>query len=253
MTIGAVLVGGHERGRRSDVVAPGRQLQQAVIDALIEQPVVVVVPMTFGRDPAMVADTAKTLRWLAPSHPGRVALAAPFGTADHLVALLRGAARRAREADPDAGLIVAAPASNPFDDAELHRLAHLVRVHGAGIPVEVALLDDDADVVVAHDRLRRLGVPSSVVVPAGFGCGPVPVDVAGLSAHGPLLGEAAIARIIGSRADEARHVLLDHGDDGIAAGLDADHDHGYAHTHHDHHHDEEHHGDQEAALRVGRR
>ena len=232
-----ILVGGHEGGAP---LAPGRRLQHAVEAALAGGGCAVVVPMTFGRDPVMIADTAKTLQWLAPRHPGRVALAAPFGTADHLVALLRGAARRVGE---DTGLIIAAPSSNPFDDAELHRLAHLVRVHGAGIEVEVALLRADAatDVHVAHDRLRRLGVARSLVVPAGFGAGPV-ATVAAMSAHGALLSDAAIDRIVAERARTAEHLLADHGVDGIRAGLGADHEHGYAHTHdhlqtHDHDHD----------------
>ena len=90
MTTGTVLVGGHEGG---DVVAPGRRLHVAVEATLDEHAVAVVVPMTFGRDPAMVADAARTLQPLSMRQPGRIALAAPFGTADHLVALLRGAAR----------------------------------------------------------------------------------------------------------------------------------------------------------------
>lgn len=229
-----VLVGGHEGGA---AVAPGRQLQHAVEVALAAGGPAVVVPMTFGRDPAMVADAAKTLQWSAQRHPGRIALAAPFGTPDHLVALLRGAARQVG----DAGLIVTAQASNPFDDAELHRLAHLVRAHGSGIEVEVALLRDDVDVLTARERQRRLGVARSVVVPAGFGPGPAVTGV-GLSAHGPLLGDAAIARVVAARVDEAHHLLADHHDDGIAAALGADRGHGYAHSHphaHDHHHPED--------------
>ncbi|MFT3855332.1 MAG: hypothetical protein QM733_21740 [Ilumatobacteraceae bacterium] len=261
----AVLVGGHECGGHAGIVEPGRRLQQAVECGLAGEPVVVVVPMTFGRDPAMMADAAKTLQGLAQRHPGRVALAAPFGTPDHLVALLRGAARRAGDLGDrggPAGLIVAARASNPFDDAELHRLAHLVRAHGAGIEVEVALLRDDVDVLTAHDRLRRLGVARSVVVPAGFGPGPaLPGDdalCAGLTADGPLLSETAIARVVAARVDTARHVLVDHRDDGIAAGLVADHEHGYAHTHTHTHEDagapaeQEGHGHAQAALRARR-
>jgi len=236
VTTGTILVGGHEGGGG---VAPGRRLHLAVEAALHEHAVAVAVPMTFGRNPAMVADAARTLQPLSTSRPGRIALAAPFGTADHLVALLRGAARDAG----DAGLIVAARASNPFDDAELHRIAHLVRAHGSGIEVEVALLRDDGDVLIAHERLRRLGVARSVVVPAGFGPGPTVPCTAGLSAHGPLLGAAAIARVVAARVDEACHLLADHHDDGLAAGVAADHHHGYAHSHshsHDHPHDNQH-------------
>jgi sirohydrochlorin cobaltochelatase len=232
-----VLVGGHESDDGADLVRfermlptsaavrPGRALRDVVSSAAGET--VHVVPMTFGRDPAMVADTARSLRWLARTHGAPITLTAPFGRPDHLVARLRAAAGR----DPAAALVVAAGASNPFDDAELHRIGHLVRVYGAGSEVAVAT-GSVADVL---DRLRRLGFARTVVVPAGFGQR-VDADGPGLSQHGPLLSDGAVARIVAERVDAARHDLR-HGHDGIAAGLAADHDHGYAHSHsHSHTH-----------------
>ncbi|HEV7763299.1 MAG TPA: hypothetical protein VGO78_30020, partial [Acidimicrobiales bacterium] len=133
-TVQVVLVGGHEsdgsaalarfarRLPRAVALPPGRRLHDAVTAALVAGDTVVVVPMTFGRDPTMVADTAKTLRWIASRHDGSVALAAPFGVADHLTARLRAAAGAVRARDPRAALVVAARSSNPFDDAELHRI-----------------------------------------------------------------------------------------------------------------------------------
>jgi sirohydrochlorin cobaltochelatase len=264
---GAVLVGGHEsdgsaalarfahRLPHAVAVPPGRRLHDAVTAALLSTETVVVVPMTFGRDPTMVADTARTLRWIASRHDGppAVALAAPFGVVDHLTARLRAVAGGVRSADPGAALVVAARSGGPFDDAELHRIAHLVRVHGAGVEVAVATLDHDADVAATLDRLRRLGFERSVVVPAGFAPG-LGVDgglpaFAGMSQAGPLMGDAAVARIVDERVDAALHDL-GHGRDGIAAGLTADHGHGYAHSHshddHSHedpdHHDHHDHG-----------
>ena len=93
-----VLVGGHESDGGADLVrferllpgaiavGAGRRLDSVVRHELGHDGIVVVVPMTFGRDPTMVADTAKTLRWIATKHRGAVALAAPFGVADHLTA-----------------------------------------------------------------------------------------------------------------------------------------------------------------------
>ncbi|WP_205789241.1 hypothetical protein, partial [Microbacterium sp. CPCC 204701] len=164
-----VLVGGHESGggvdlARFDDVAdnvevsvPGRTLHNTISAHLDAGDTVVVVPMTFGRNPTMVADTAKTLAWLGPRHPGRLALAQPFGQPDHLVAWLRTAANRARAADPGTALLIVAPRSNVFDEAELHRLAYLVAAHGALPEVAAAIADDSAALSARVQRLRALG------------------------------------------------------------------------------------------------
>jgi len=245
-----VLVGGHESDGgtdlvplehvvpRSTIVPAGRRLHDVVGAALDAGDTVVVVPMTFGRDPAMVADAARTLRWLATTRRGALALAAPFGVPDHLIARLRGVARAVIDRDPGAAIVVAARASNPFDDAELRRIAHLVAVHGAGAEVLAATVATDAELADAVGRLRRLGFPRVVVVPAGFAR---TFDVeraspafAGTTFHGALLGAASVARIVAERVAAAVHDL-DHGWDGIDDGLAADHAHGYAHSHpHDH-------------------
>ena len=241
-----VLVGGHGSGDAAELVRyerrlpravavrPGRRLHDVVSAAVSDGETVVVVPMTYGRDPAMVADAAKTLRWLAVKHRGSVALAAPFGVVDHLTARLRAVTGAARARDPHAALVVAARASNPFDDAELHRIGHLVRVHGAGAEVVVATLDADGEVAGVLHRLRLLGFERSVVAPAGFSSG-LDVDLddpafAGMSQHGTLTSDSAVARIVTERVEVARHDLH-HGRDGIEAGLAADHGHGYAHSH----------------------
>jgi hypothetical protein len=269
MATQVVLVGGHEsdggaaldrfapRLPHAVALPPGRRLHDAVATSLLAGETVVVVPMTFGRDPTMVADTARTLRWIASGHHGHgrpapvaaLALAAPFGVVDHLTARLRAVAGGVRSVDPQAAVVVAARTGDPFADAELHRIAHLVRVHGAGVEVAVATVDRDADVAPTLDRLRRLGIERSVVVPAGFAPG-LDVDAAlpafaGMAQAGPLMSDAAVARIVTERVGAALHDL-GHGRDGIAAGLAADHGHGYAHSHphdssRDHHDDHDHH------------
>lgn len=242
-----VLVGGHEAAGGSDldvfasrlpgaVVSPaGRRLHTVVSSALSRPDTqVVVVPMTFGREPTMVADTAKTLRWLATGDAaGRVALAQPFGTIDHLTSWLRRAANEIATASPGAGMVIAARRSNPFDDAELYRVAHLVRTHGAGNEVEVACVDTDADVAGAVTRLRLLGTDRAVIVPAGF-ARTFTADFTGelerASFYGPLMSTSAVLQVIADRTRAAQHDLA-HGRDGIELGLEADHGHGYAHSH----------------------
>lgn len=241
-----ILVGGHESNDGAELVRlegviegtraarPGRQFHNVVSTALAAGKTVVVVPMTFGRNPTMVADTAKTLRWLGAKHPGRLALSAPFGTIDHLTAWLRAAANTARTEDPDAVLVVVAPRSNPFDEAELHRVTYLVATHGAAEEVFPAILDKAGSILPVIERLRLLGLQCAVVVPAGFaaasdealGAG----SLSGVRFAGPLISDSAIARTVRTRVGTALDALRD-GHDGISAGLDADHDHGYAHSH----------------------
>jgi hypothetical protein len=234
-----ILVGGHESADGADLVrfddvaenvsvaSPGRGLHNRVSGFLDEGDTVIVLPMSFGRNPTMVADTAKTLKWLAPRHPGRLALAATFGQPDHLVAWLRTAANRARAVDPDTTLVVVAPHSNVFDEAELHRLAYLVAAHGALPEVAVAIADDADELARAVRRQRVLGAARVAVVPAGFAPSLPTTDADDL---GPLMSPSAVARVVRTRVRDALAALAA-GHDGIDVGLDADHGHGYAHSH----------------------
>ena len=234
-----ILVGGHESADGADLVrfgdviddvsvaAAGRGFHNAVSAFLEAGDTVVVLPMTFGRHPTMVADTAKTLKWLAPRHPGRLALAAPFGQPDHLVAWLRNAANRARADDPHTTLLVVAPHSNVFDEAELHRLAYLVAAHGALPEVAVAVADDADQLSAAVERARLLGAERVAAVPAGFAPELPATDASDL---GPLMTQAAVGRVVRTRVRDAL-AALDAGYDGIDIGLEADHGHGYAHSH----------------------
>lgn len=234
-----VLVGGHESAYGTDLTrfealvdgavssAPGRGLHNLISAALDEGRTVVVVPMTFGRNPTMVADTAKTLKWLATTHAGRVALAAPFGQPDHLTAWLRTAANAAKRTDPDPALLIVAPSSNPFDEADLHRTAYLVATHGALTEVGVAIADDTEALAAGVDRLRRIGAQRVVTVPAGFAA---ELDPSVATFAGPLMSDASVARVIRTRVQDAIAGLAA-GHDGIDDGLAADHGHGYAHSH----------------------
>jgi sirohydrochlorin cobaltochelatase len=233
---GAVLA---ELAPFAEVLPAGRALGEAVRAALerTTDPVCV-VPMTLGRDPRLVAESARALRWAGAEsgQPQRVALTAPFATVDHLIGWLRAAALRFQHAPDDVrGLLIAAPTGGPFDDAELFRIARLVRQYGRHQLVEVAIVGGDPDVAAGIDRLARLGADRVGLISAGFGpirCesegSAVPIDDAGA-----LLGPATIAQVVTARVAAALDGAAD-GDDGIAAGLHAEHGHGHAHSHHHH-------------------
>ncbi|MDH6130662.1 sirohydrochlorin cobaltochelatase [Kitasatospora sp. MAA4] len=256
-----VLVGGHESGRAAHLqqlcrdagddggpfraVPVGRELTTAVTDALahFDRPVCV-LPMTLGRDPGLVADTARALRWLTGPGDrarGRIVLADPFGTPGHLIGWLRAAAgRTAGPRREDCAMLVAAPAAGPFEDAELFRIARLVSRHGSHRRVEVAFEGGDPGLPEGVMRCLRLGARRVVLLSAGFGpASPRPVQDA--EDGGPLLGAPALTAVLRARTADALHRLA-HGDDGIAAGLDAEHGHGYAHSHgpDDHQHPHQH-------------
>jgi sirohydrochlorin cobaltochelatase len=232
LAVGGEAAGMPDPGRPA--AEPGRALADAVVAALGTHPggpdelVVVVIPMTFGLQPSLVADAARTLRDVRTRFgAGSVCLAAPFGDASHHVAHLRAAMRRGSGAgagtDPGSALVVGR-SIDPFADAELFRRARLARQYGAARLVEVAFdggTDPDPDLAAGLDRCRRLGGVGPLLVPAGFGPAP---------SGDTLLGAAAVRAVIDGRAADARHALA-HGDDGVDAGVDAEDGHGYAHSH----------------------
>ncbi|MYQ75898.1 MULTISPECIES: sirohydrochlorin chelatase [unclassified Streptomyces] len=226
-----------------DVVPNGRALFRAAAARLRRGERVVVVPMTLGREPGLVADTARTLRAVPDAGRGAVLLAEPFGTAQHLVAWLRAAAGRV---PADSALLVAAPSGDPFEDAELHRVAALVRRYGRHELVEVAFEGGDPDPAGGVRRCALLGAERVALLPASFaavdpgGAGPVPVADAG-----PLVPDPALRRVLDERVADAHRRWDEHGDDGITTGLAAADHHGHAHTHppgegHGHSHGHEH-------------
>ncbi|NUR63442.1 MAG: hypothetical protein HOV87_33000 [Catenulispora sp.] len=256
-----VIVGGHEDGARVAVdplaeygpplrAASARlRLDEAVRQALDSTDLpVCVVPMTLGRDPRLVADTARTLRPLSRgAAAGRVAMAEPFGNAALLTGWLRtavaGAGRRhgvqhagkdgEQHSETDLAILLTANAANRFDDAELFRIAHLVTTRPGGPRVEVAFRGSGSGtgrgsgpgLAEGVERCRRLGARRIAVIPADFGPAtdiPMPEVLAG----GPLLAPSAVSGTLATRIAEAM-VKLSKGDDGIAAGMDADHGHGH--------------------------
>ncbi|MEU4501733.1 cobalamin biosynthesis protein CbiX [Streptomyces sp. NPDC024089] len=225
------------------VVANGRELFRTVAALSRRGERSCVVPMTLGRDPELVADTARTLRALPAAERAGTVLAEPFGTSQHLVAWLRTAAARAPET---AALLVTAPAGDPFDDAELYRVASLVRRYGNHGLVEVAFAGGDPDPAEGVRRCGLLGARHVVLLPAAFAEPPVP-DAPGIRVEraGPPVAPAALARVLAERVADARRQWGERGDDGIAAGLTAADRHGHSHTHppgegHDHGHGHQH-------------
>jgi len=244
-----VAVGGHESGFGRLLprppapggplpVAPGRELASAVRQLLAtgDQPVLV-VPMTLGRDPELAAEAARVLGPIAARRPARVALAEPFGSTEHLVGWLRAAAGSGGAGDR--ALLLTAPAADPQADAELYRVARLVRQFGRHRLVEVAFTGGDPSPAEGVDRCHRLGAPEVLLLPAGFGPAEPPPG-SGATGAEPLLGPAAVRAVLAARAEAARARLL-RGDDGIAAGLATPHGHSHDHPHdHDHDHDHPH-------------
>ncbi|WP_370350167.1 sirohydrochlorin chelatase [Catenulispora sp. EB89] len=239
-----VIVGGHEGGAEVPVeplVEQGPLLRASSAGHLLENAVqqaldgtdlpVCVVPMTLGRDPQLVADTARTLTWLTRGPmAGRVMLAEPFGNATLLTGWLRVAVARVVDPfdAPDVAVLLTAKAANPFDDAELFRIAHLVKSRGDLPWVEVALRGGEPDVAEGVERCGQLGARQVVVVPADFGPA-VEAPTAGAVDGGPLLMPSEVSGMLATRISAAL-LKLSRGDDGIAAGLDADHQHGHGGT-----------------------
>lgn len=219
------------------VVPSGRELYRAVAGHRgVER---CVIPMTLGRDPELVADTARTLRAVPAAVRSGTLLAEPFGTSQHLVAWLRAAAGRVPD---DSALLVTAPSGDPFEDAELYRVASLVRRYGSHPSVEVAFTGGDPGPAEGVERCRLLGASQVALLPAAFALPDVPV-VPGIevTCAGPPVERAALAQVLAVRVEDARRRWSEWGDDGVATGLTAADDHGYAHSHppgegHDHGH-----------------
>ena len=236
-----VIVGGHEGGADAAVdplveytpilrASSARQLlEQTVRQALdsTELPVCV-VPMTLGRDPLLVADAARTLTsFTLGAAAGRVMLAEPFADATQLTGWLRVAVAGAANlhGDKDLAMLLTAKASNRFDDAELFRIARLVKVQEDVPWVEVCFRDGEPDLAEGIDRCRRLGADRVAVIPADFRAA-TDTALPGVVDGGPLLTPPSISGMLAKRVAGAM-LRLSRGDDGISAGLDADHVHGH--------------------------
>ncbi|WP_129262058.1 cobalamin biosynthesis protein CbiX [Streptomyces sp. M3] len=244
-----VAVYGHEAGDGEalrDLAGPevlvvpgGRQLIRALAGLKRSGEEACVVPMTLGRDPELVADTARTLRALPAGQTSGTLLAEPFGTARHLIAWLRAAAGRT---PATSALLVTAPTGGLYDDAELHRIARLVHGYGSHRLVEVALTGGDPDLAEGVRRCGLLGASRVTLLPAAFQLPEVPgVPGVEVTSAGPTVSRAALARVLAERVADAGLRWSRGRDDGIATGLTAADDHGHSHTHppgegHDHGH-----------------
>lgn len=196
---------------------------------------VTVVPLTTGRHPQTVADCARALRW-ARDHDGRdVRLAAPLADATATVAALRANIRK--RVPEGAGAIIAAPAIDPFADAELVRIVRLAWQYG-GVPVEPAFGGTWPDTDAATARLRLAGAGAAVTIRGDLALGGS--DARGPRPDGswPLWSWTAVRELVTARVRAADHLATGHGEDGVDASLGADHGHGHAHGHHHHHHHE---------------
>ncbi|MER7961806.1 sirohydrochlorin chelatase [Streptomyces ardesiacus] len=213
--------------RRVPRVTGGRELFRRVRASRARGEDVCVVPMTLGRDPELVADAARTLLGLTPEERGGTVLAEPFGTAEHLVGWLRAAASRV---PGDRALLVTAPSGDPFVDADLYRIARLVRQYGRHRIVEVALTGGDPDPDEGVRRCRALGAGRVALLPAAWAVPRVP-EPGYCEPGGPLLTASATAGVLDARVGAAWHRFDRHGEDGLTRGLGAAHDHGHAHSH----------------------
>ncbi|MGW7367296.1 sirohydrochlorin chelatase [Streptomyces sp. NPDC054841] len=247
-----LLVGGHESADGRDLLPYAQACSPRaavvavselgkVVSAALESTAapVCIVPMTLGRDPGLVSETARALRRHARGvSAGRVALTRPFSTAEHLVGWLRAAAdgmgRRPLTQDKDASpaVLVTAPVADPVADAELFRVARLMRQHGRHRSVEVALVGGDPDVTEGVERCRRLGAGRIVVMSAGF-ADPLFPRAPDVSAGAPILSAELVSMVVSARCAMALHALAEHCHDGIVVGLDAEHDHNFAYAHAD--------------------
>ncbi|MEU3732593.1 cobalamin biosynthesis protein CbiX [Streptomyces sp. NPDC033538] len=232
-----VAVRGHESGGghalrglldpRVALVTGGRELFRRVRLSRARGEPVCVVPMTLGRDPELVADAARTLLGLSARERAGTVLAEPFGTAEHLTGWLRAAATRV---PGTSALLVTAPSGDPFVDADLFRIARLVRQYGRHRTVEVALTGGDPDPAEGVRRCRALGAERVVLLPAAWETPRVP-DPGHCEPGGPLLTASAVAGVLRARVDAAWHRREAHADDGLSRGLTAADAHGHSHSH----------------------
>lgn len=208
-------------------VAGGRELFQHVRELRGQDERVCVVPMTLGRDPELVADAARTLLALSPEERSGTVLAEPFGTAGHLIGWLRAVAARlpVRRA-----LLVTAPSGDPFVDADLYRIARLVRQYGRHRTVEVALIGGDPNPTEGVRRCLALGEERVILLPAAWVTPDVP-DPEHAEPAGVLLPPSAVTGVLDARVREAWRRRDEHGDDGVSMGLAAAHEHGHNHSH----------------------
>lgn len=214
------------------VVANARELS-----ALDEQHIVL-VPACTARDLTAITQAAQALQWLKARDPERtLILAEPLSGDTYAIARMRHHIRALAE-DADALLFVAATV-DPFADAELVRRVRLARQFSEEVEVEVAF-DDAAGSPslpwptppAARERFAKLGLDKIATIRADLYCDP-------LGEQKVLFKATGLKAALLASKEKAVHRAA-HGDDGIAAGLLADHGAGFAHSHGDEDHDHGH-------------
>lgn len=192
----------------------------------------VVVPAGTGRALTSVTQAAQALRWAQRSGT-QVVLAPSLVDATRAIAEMRRHLRAA--ATGHDAVLFRAGTVDPFADAELLRRVRLAQQYSEDLLVEVAFEGSWPSVDTARGRLGLLGATQVAEVRADLGTYP------GADAATPLFRPSSLATAVQRAVHTALHRLHDHGDDGVAGGLLADHATGFAHSHgHDHTHDHTH-------------
>jgi hypothetical protein len=201
----------------------------------------VVIPAGTGRDLTSVTQAAQALQWAARSGTG-VVLGPSLADATRSIAEMRRHLRAAVSVHGADSVLFLARTVDPFADAELLRRVRLARQFSEDLEVEVAFEGAWPSPAKARERLRLLGARETVQVRADLA---FPVRAGDGAADAtddatPLFRASALATAVGEASRTALHLLRDHGDDGIADGLLADHATGFAHSHGDDDHSHSH-------------
>lgn len=214
------------------VVADAREF------SVLEYEHVVLVPACTSRDLTAITQAAQAMRWLKERAADRaLILAEPLSGDTYAIARMRHHIRSLAGLT-DALLFISATV-DPFADAELLRRVRLARQFSESVEVDVAF-DDVAAAPSepwptpqsAMRRLNMLGLESITSIRADLYEDPT-------GKQRSLFKETALRAAVVASVDKARHRAA-HGDDGIAAGLLADHGAGFAHSHGDEDHDHGH-------------
>jgi sirohydrochlorin cobaltochelatase len=206
------------------VVTGPRALAPFLEQARSQDATLVLIPAGTDRDLTSVTQAAQALQWAQRSGV-RVVLGPSLIDATRAIAELR---RHLRAVAPDHdGVLFVARTVDPFADAELVRRVRLARQFSEDLEVEVAFEGSWPSPDTARDRLRALGAAQVAEIRADLALG----EDAGTAE--PLFRPSALATAAQRAAHTAVHLAEDHHDDGIAAGLLADHGTGFAHSHGD--------------------
>lgn len=203
------------------VVTGPRDLAPYLEQARRRDEPLVVLPAGTDRDLTSVTQAAQALQWAKRSGTP-VVLGPSLVDATRAIAEMRRHLRTARGRD---AVLFLARTVDPFADAELLRRVRLARQFSEDVEVEVAFEGSWPTPEQARDRLRLLGAREVTEVRADLVLGG---DAVGAT---PLFRASALATAVERASHTALHLLRDHGDDGIAAGLLADHATGFAHSH----------------------